>query len=113
MKRGRREQRESRIWRMRGASEKGKAAAAAARSEAVVFADLAKLCASPGFAHAIASLCLRDNYVRFKREMTADDTQHLFSANRLVRTEINTLIGLCVKGPMDATFPSPETVARY
>ena len=36
----------------------------AMRSEQVIFDEMAALCASPGYAHAIAYLCSRDNMIR-------------------------------------------------
>ena len=34
----------------------------------------------------------------------------MFSPNRLIRTEISTLIGLMIQGEMDWTMPSPHVV---
>jgi hypothetical protein len=43
------------------------------RKEQEIFDELATLCMSPGYVHAIAYLCLRDNIVRYGDEMTAED----------------------------------------
>jgi hypothetical protein len=67
------------------------------REEHDIFADLAVLCGSPGFAHAIAFFCYRDNLVRFKEELTPDSLAHLHSGSQLIRTEISTLIGLLAR----------------
>ena len=56
------------------------------RAEQEIFDELAGLCASPGYAHAIAYLCSRDNMIRYSGEMKAEDMQHLFSKSRLIRT---------------------------
>lgn len=48
------------------------------RAEQEIFDELTNLCASPGYAHAIAYLCFRDNVIRYSGEMTAADMQHLF-----------------------------------
>jgi hypothetical protein len=64
------------------------------RDEAVIFAYLAVLCASPGFAHAIGYFCYRDNLIRFKSEVTTDDLLRLRTGEELIRTELSTLIGL-------------------
>lgn len=84
-----------------------------ARSEQVVFDDLAKLCVSTGYVHAIACLCLRDNIIGYSDEMKAEDMQHLFTKSRLIRTEISTLIGLMLKGNIDYSLPAPKIIDCY
>lgn len=79
------------------------------RSEQVIFDDLASLCASPGYAHAVAYLCSRDNMIHYSGEMKAEDMQHLFTKSRLIRTETSTLIGLMLKSPIGLA-PFPRTV---
>jgi hypothetical protein len=71
------------------------------RSEQEIFDDLAKLAATPGFAHLIAYFCSRDNFTWYSDEMRADDMQHLYSRSRLIRTEMFTLIGLMVRADPD------------
>lgn len=83
------------------------------RSEAEIFAELSTLCASPGYAHAIAFFCFRDNLIRFGDMMTPKDLEHQHSAERLVRTEISTLIGLLVRAPIDLAVPDPKTLDGY
>lgn len=83
------------------------------RSEQVIFDELAELCASPGYVHAIAYLCFRDNMIRYSGEMKAEDMQHLFSKSRLIRTETSTLIGLLVKRDIDYSLPAPKTLDNY
>ena len=83
------------------------------RTEQEVFDELAGLCASPGYAHAIAYLCSRDNMIRYAGEMKAEDMQHLFSKSRLIRTETSTLIGLMLKSPIDYTLPPPPVLEKY
>ena len=84
-----------------------------ARPEQEVFDDLAALCISPGYLHAIAFLCYRDSLVRYSGEIRAEDMQHLYSSDRLIRTEIATLIGLMVKGNIDYEIPSPDILQQY
>lgn len=83
------------------------------RSEQEIFGDLSQLCVSPGYAHAIAYFCFRDNIIRYSGEMKAQDMQHLFSKNRLIRTETSTLIGLMLKNPIDYTLPQPSILEKY
>lgn len=83
------------------------------RSEQDIFDDLATLCASPGYVHAIAYLCFRDNIVFYAGEMTAEDMQHLFSRTRLIRTEISTLVGLLIKHDVEYALPGVEVLQQY
>lgn len=83
------------------------------RSESEIFAELADLCLSPGYLHAIAYFCFRDNMISFSGDMTADDMQNMFSRDRLIRTEISTLIGLSLKGERDLALPTPDEMEQY
>ncbi len=83
------------------------------KSEQDIFDELAALCTSPGYVHAIAHLCFRDNIIHYQDEMTAEDMRHLFSPTRLLRTEISTLIGLLIKKDVDYALPAPEVLQRY
>lgn len=77
------------------------------RDEHHIFAELTELCGSAGYAHAIAHICFRDNVIGYVDEMTPDDILPQFSMERLLRTEISTLIGLMFKSTMDITIPEP------
>jgi len=83
------------------------------RSEAEVFDDLRTLCTSPGYVHAIAYLCWRDNIIPIGEELRAEDLAKLSSPVRLIRTEISTLIGLLASAPIDFNLPSPDQLQRY
>ena len=83
------------------------------RSEQAIFDELAKLCSSPGYIHAIAYLCFRDNMIRYLGEMKPEDMRHMFSKNRLIRTETSTLIGLLIKKEIDCRVPDPNTLQQY
>ena len=82
------------------------------RSEQEIFDDLTTLCRSKGFIHAIAQIWFRDNFVRFRDELTEEDMAKLFSESRLIRTEVTTLIGLMMGAPIDFTLPAPKIVLR-
>lgn len=43
-----------------------------ARPEPEIFADLAALCVSPGFIHAIAYFCWRDNLILFSGKQVVE-----------------------------------------
>jgi len=90
-----------------------KMAAKPIRSEQAIFDELAELCVLPGYVHAIAYLCFRDNMIQYSGEMKAEDMQHLFSKSRLIRTETSTLIGLMLKRDIDYTLPAPEALDEY
>lgn len=83
------------------------------RPEQEIFDELAKLCSSPGYVHAIAYICFRDNMILYADEMKAEDMQHLFSKSRLIRTEISTLIGLMLKHDIDYGLPTPPILEKY
>ena len=83
------------------------------RQEHEIFANLAALCGSRGFAHAIAFFCYRDNLIRYDQELTPDDLAHLHSGSQLIRTEIATLIGLLARRPIDYVLPEPSVVLEY
>jgi hypothetical protein len=73
---------------------------AAPRAEAEILAELRTLCHQPGFAHIIAQVIVRDNFVFYQDEMKPEDMAHLFGSKRLIRTEVATLIGYMIQaGP--------------
>jgi hypothetical protein len=85
-----------------------------ARPESDVFADLKAICISPGYIHAIAYFCWRDNLIRYSGpQVTARDLEHQYSHERLLRTEIATLIGLMVQQPVDMSVPDPQAMWGY
>ena len=80
------------------------------RNEAEIFADLKALCRSSGYVHALANICFRDNIVRYSGQMRPKDMLPMFSPERLIRTEISTLIGLMIQGEMDWKMAPPHIV---
>lgn len=83
------------------------------RSEAEILADLQTVCTKSGFVHALAYICFRDNMIQYSEALTPDDLRFLSDSSRLVRNEINTLIGLMVKAPIEWTLPPPATIQQY
>ena len=65
----------------------------AVRKESEIFLELAEICASPGYLHAIAYLCYQNDTIRYAVTLTPEDMLRRHS-DFLVRTEISTLIGL-------------------
>jgi len=85
----------------------------AKRSECEIFSDLLSLCTQPGYVHALAFLCFRDNIIRYEDVVTEQHVQNFYDPRRLVRTETNTLIGLMVKKKVDWDIPPPDTLQGY
>ena len=83
------------------------------RSEDEVIADLLALTASPGYAHAIAAICVRDNLVVYRDELKVSDMERVHQPSRLLRTEIATLLGFMTRSDLDLSVPSPQDLASY
>lgn len=83
------------------------------REEAQILGDLASLAASPGYVHAVAHISHRDNIILFKGKLKPSDMDRLFGRERLIRTELTTLIGLMAKQPMNLSEQSADVVAGY
>lgn len=81
--------------------------------EQEIFDTLTRLCVSPGYVHAIAYLCFKHNMVFYREKMTSEDMRPSYSPDRLIRTEISTLIGLLVKRDIDYVLPDPLALRRY
>lgn len=84
-----------------------------ARSEQDVLADLQVLCTQPGYVHAVAYLCFRDNMLIYTEHVTEEEMQARFNPSRLLRTEVNTLLGLMIKAQIDWELPVPAVLQEY
>jgi hypothetical protein len=84
-----------------------------ARTEREVLTELRTLCTRPGYVHAVAALCFRDNTLIYTDRMTEADMRDSFDPSRLLRTEMNTLLGLMLKASIDWTLPNPEVLSEY
>ncbi|MDO4637846.1 MAG: hypothetical protein Q4B13_09965 [Lautropia sp.] len=83
------------------------------RDESLIIEDLTNLTASPGYAHALAYICYRDNFIHYIDKLKPTDLDQVFNKDRLIRTELTTLIGLMVKGPLELFQPSPDMIDEY
>ena len=83
------------------------------KNEIDIFNELAQLCISSGYIHAIAFLCFSNNVVMFDDEPTTDELAKIYSNERLIRTEISTLVGLMLKKEIDYTIPKPIILQKY
>lgn len=80
------------------------------RSEAEIVNDLTALASTSGYAHAIAGICFRDNVIHVQEKLDPVEIAKQFSDERLLRTEISTLVGLMIKAPVDITVPEPHAL---
>jgi hypothetical protein len=83
------------------------------RSEQEIFDELEDICKSPGYAHVIAVLCFRDNFVGYSEELTTKHLEKMFSPDRLIRTELSTLIGLMLKGDVNLSLPLAAELQNF
>lgn len=83
------------------------------RLESQILEDLVALATSTGYVHAIANICHRDNVIYILDVLKPSDMDRLFSSERLIRTELTTLIGLMAKKPLDLTQPSIDVLEEY
>lgn len=83
------------------------------REEFQILEDLVTLAASPGYVHAVAHICHRDNVIHIKGTLKPSDMDRLFSRERLIRTELTTLLGLMAKRPLDLSKQPSDAVEIY
>lgn len=82
------------------------------RTEDDIFNDLEKLCSSNSYFYTIAYFCLRDNIIKYKKRFSKKEVLQQFNPNRLVRSEISTLIGLAIKNDINLTIPTKENLLK-
>lgn len=83
------------------------------RKESQILEDLAALSRSPGYVHAIAYICCRDSFIYFNDKQKVSNMDWLFSKERVIRTELMTLIGLMMKSSLDLSEQRAEIIERY
>ncbi|MCW5237699.1 SEC-C domain-containing protein [Verminephrobacter eiseniae] len=83
------------------------------REEPQILEYLATLTGSPGYVHAVAHICHRDNVIHIKDKLKPSDMDRLFSSKRLIRTELTTLIGLMVKKPLNLSQQPTNVIESY
>lgn len=83
------------------------------RPEAEIIADLETLCSRPGYAHALAFLCWRNNFKFYGEKQAPDDLDETMSSERLLRSELSFLTGLMVKNQLDIDWPSAKVIQEY
>ncbi len=83
------------------------------REEFQILEDLTTLAESPGYIHAIAHICHRDNIIHIKGELKPSDLDSMFDSERLIRSEVTALIGRMVKKLLDLSQPPSEVIEGY
>ena len=83
------------------------------RSEEQCFQELMEVCRAPGFVHAIAMFCFRDNWIGFKDQMTGKVLADKKTPERLIRTEIASLIGGLLGGAGSTKLPDQAMMVNY
>jgi len=78
-------------------------------SESEVFSKLERLCTSPGYVHALASICFSNQIIRGIKEESLPEG----APQRLTYTEILTLVGLHIKAPISYELPSIRELTSY
>lgn len=81
------------------------------RTEIEITNELEQLCSSSGYAYVLSYLCFRDNMILYSVDgITPTDLNKMSSENRLLRTEISTLIGLMIKSELIMEQPSADVM---
>ena len=83
------------------------------KTEDEIFSELESLCSSPGYIHVIAFFCYRDNVIQYSGKLTSDNMMYQYSHEKLIRTEISTLLGLLCKNEIKYNIPSPKILQEY
>jgi hypothetical protein len=83
------------------------------KTEQAIFDELGQLCVSPGYIHALAFICIYNNVLGIYDELSGQDLLKMHSPDRLIRTELMTLVGLTVKSPIEFTLPDLSTIQKY
>ena len=83
------------------------------KTEQAIFDELGQLCVSPGYIHALAFICVYNNVLGIYDELSGQDLLKMHSPDRLIRTELMTLVGLTVKSPIEFALPDRPTIEKY
>ena len=71
------------------------------RKEEEIFQDLKELCSSEGYSHVISFICFNDNYLSLKKGHENELFEQMYSAGRLNKNEISTIIGLMIQNQIE------------
>ncbi len=77
-----------------------------------MFQDLEQLCSSKGYIHVLCYISRRDNFFPVRDELRPSDLASSYAADRTIRTELSTLMGLAVKHDISfEKIPNAEIVS--
>ena len=81
------------------------------RDEKEVLADLAELCTTDGYIHALAFLVFHGSVLLVAEDgPKPEDFERLHSSDRLTGTEVATLAGLMLKRPISTALPTADAL---
>ena len=83
------------------------------RAEDAVFADLQRLCRSPGYIYALAAICARNDWIAATGQLQPGDFSGQYAPEHFTRTELSPLLGILVQGLIDYTCPRPSVLNHY
>ena len=83
------------------------------RKESEIFSELAEICGSSGYVHAIAYLCYQNDTIRYADMVTSEDMHRHLSKDGLLKNEISTIVGLACRKQLNIDLPSPEIIQKY
>ena len=81
------------------------------RSEDAIFEDIKVLTTQPGYIHALALLSFKSNVLLSTGSFTSEEFAPVYDKSRLLRTEINLLLGLMLTKELNDSWPGAITVA--
>lgn len=64
------------------------------RSEEQIFEEVRDLCTTTGYIHTLAAMCIFESFIPYTDEVRVDNLAHLYTEDRLVRTETTLLLRL-------------------
>ena len=83
------------------------------RPEHEVFADLQRLCRSPGYIYALAAICAQNDWVASSGRLQPRDFSRQYAPQHFTRTELSPLLGVLVQEPIDYTRPRLSVLNHY
>ncbi len=81
--------------------------------ESEAFAKLKALCRQPGYAHALAAICARNDWITSPQPLTEESLDAQYDASHLVRAETSTLIHLLARPTIDYTHPGEPAIRNF
>ena len=83
------------------------------RSEVDILKDLHALCTSPGYAYALAHICLGNDWIAVSEETGPDGYAQIYDGKHLTLTEIATVTALLASQPISLAHPGPQRLYQH